>query len=97
MSESEGIPVSIMEALSFGIPCIATDVGGTREIVVSGNNGWLLGEDYAVEAVAEIIRNYYTFTAEKTAQLRNNARLFWEQKYDADINYRKFIKELLSW
>lgn len=96
LSESEGIPVSIMEAMSFGIPCIATDVGGTREIVVSGNNGWLLGEDYTVEAVSEIIRNYYIFTTEKTAQLRNNARLFWKQKYDADINYRKFVKELLT-
>ena len=95
LSESEGIPVSIMEAMSFGIPCIATDVGGTREIVVSGNNGWLLGEDYAVEAVAEIIKDYFTFTTERTAQLRNNARLFWKQKYDADKNYRKFVNELL--
>ena len=33
VSLSEGIPVSIMEALSFGIPCIATDVGGTKEMV----------------------------------------------------------------
>ncbi|MFW5852317.1 MAG: glycosyltransferase, partial [Bacteroidota bacterium] len=28
VSSSEGIPVSIMEAQSYGIPCIATDVGG---------------------------------------------------------------------
>ena len=32
-SSSEGVPVSIMEALSVGIPIIATDVGGTKEIV----------------------------------------------------------------
>ena len=29
LSSSEGIPVSIMEAMSFGIPVISTDVGGT--------------------------------------------------------------------
>ena len=33
MSLSEGIPVSIMEAISFGIPIIATNVGGNAEIV----------------------------------------------------------------
>ena len=46
VSLSEGIPVSIMEALSFGIPCIATDVGGTKEIVIDGYNGWLLKKDF---------------------------------------------------
>ena len=29
VSSSEGVPVSIIEAMSFGIPCIATNVGGT--------------------------------------------------------------------
>ena len=33
VSESEGVPVSIMEAFSFGIPVMATDVGGVSEIV----------------------------------------------------------------
>lgn len=33
MSTNEGVPVSIMEAASFGIPIIATNVGGTSEIV----------------------------------------------------------------
>lgn len=36
VSSSEGIPVSIMEATSFGIPCIATDAGGTKEIIRDG-------------------------------------------------------------
>lgn len=33
VSDSEGVPVSIMEALSFGIPAVATNVGGTGEVV----------------------------------------------------------------
>lgn len=32
VSRSEGIPVSIMEALSYGIPVVATDVGGVKEL-----------------------------------------------------------------
>ncbi|MDD0858820.1 glycosyltransferase [Arthrobacter alpinus] len=33
VSTSEGVPVSIMEAISFDIPVVATSVGGTPEIV----------------------------------------------------------------
>lgn len=33
LSDSEGLPVSIMEALSYGIPAVATDAGGTKELV----------------------------------------------------------------
>lgn len=35
-SYSEGLPTTILEAASVGIPIIATDVGGTREILING-------------------------------------------------------------
>ncbi|MBL3200697.1 glycosyltransferase, partial [Klebsiella pneumoniae] len=35
LSTMEGIPVSIMEAISFGIPVVATDVGAVSEIVIT--------------------------------------------------------------
>lgn len=38
-SYSEGLPTSVMEAVSHGVPVIATDVGGTREIL---KYGWFL-------------------------------------------------------
>jgi glycosyltransferase involved in cell wall biosynthesis len=47
VSETEGIPVSIMEALSFGIPCIATNVGGNAEIV-NPENGIVLAENPSI-------------------------------------------------
>lgn len=41
----EGLPVNIMEAMSCGLPVIATDNRGHRELVHNGENGWLLGTD----------------------------------------------------
>lgn len=41
-SEIEGISVTAMEALDIGIPMIVTDVGGMSELVVDGENGWVV-------------------------------------------------------
>ena len=55
VSSSEGLPVSIMEAISFGIPVIATDVGGTGEIVKNGISGFLINRDFETVELAKKI------------------------------------------
>lgn len=49
----EGIPVSLMEAMSYGIPVIATDSGGTKELV-DGKSGILVKQNDA-EAILNAI------------------------------------------
>lgn len=65
VSSSEGVPVSIMEAQSYGIPVIATDVGGTSEIVKNRENGMLLDVDFTSQdlltALDEVIENKESF------------------------------------
>jgi glycosyltransferase involved in cell wall biosynthesis len=49
LSESEGQSNSILEAMAFGIPVIATDIAGNRELVVDGETGILVqdsGNDF---------------------------------------------------
>lgn len=41
-SYNEGLPLSILEAMSFGIPIISTDVGSVDEAVIDGVNGYLI-------------------------------------------------------
>jgi glycosyltransferase involved in cell wall biosynthesis len=41
-SLGEGLPLVILEAMASGIPVLATDVGGTRELVRPGQTGWLV-------------------------------------------------------
>jgi glycosyltransferase involved in cell wall biosynthesis len=54
-SEIEGIPLSAMEALSFGIPVISTHVGGMPELLTKESNGFIWGGS-SVEGV-EMLRN----------------------------------------
>jgi glycosyltransferase involved in cell wall biosynthesis len=55
-SENEGLPLVLGEAMAYGIPCIATDVGGNKEIIVHGETG-LLVKAGAPEDLAEAIEH----------------------------------------
>ena len=57
VSSSEGLPVSIMEAFSYGIPAIATAVGGMPEIVTE-DCGVLLNPDFEPEELATVLEEW---------------------------------------
>ncbi len=96
VSESEGLPVSIMEACSFGIPIIATDVGGNREIVQDGGNGYLLPETCSVADIAKLINRFISLPMQDVLLMRSNARKIWENNFMAKKNYEDFFQLLLK-
>lgn len=87
VSSSEGLPVSIMEAISFGIPVIGTDVGGTPEIVTE-ETGILISANPDAKEVGAAIMSL----SEKSL----NPREFWERNFNADTNYKKFYNYIKS-
>ena len=54
LSTTEGVPVALLEALAYGVPIIAADVGGNCEIV-DENTGILLDKDPTQESIKESI------------------------------------------
>lgn len=95
VSSSEGIPVSIMEAMSFGIPAIATDVGGTSEIV-NDKNGFLLNSNLSGNKLAKVFRRVYAMDINDYLNYRQEARETWDNKYNSAKNYKKFTDELIK-
>jgi colanic acid/amylovoran biosynthesis glycosyltransferase len=96
LSRYDGIPVSIMEAMSFGISALATDVGGVSEIVINGKTGFLLDQEVNPKDVAEVIEKVASMDAEKIDSMRAEAKKMWGTFYSADINYPEFCRKVLS-
>jgi glycosyltransferase involved in cell wall biosynthesis len=94
-SSTEGLPVSIMEAQSYGIPVIATDTGGVREIVVEGT-GSLLPVSFLPADLAKLIEYYAGLNEENYKAINSNAIRNWESNFNAASNYRDFIIKLNS-
>lgn len=90
VSSSEGLPVSLMEAASFGIPMMATSVGGMPEIV-SEANGILLDANPSPESIATALEAFARLTPEERASKRAASRATFERDFDAAENYAIFI------
>lgn len=56
-SRSEGMPMVILEALSFGRPCIVTPMTNMSEIIRDNECGWVI--DLTVDSIIETIKNAY--------------------------------------
>lgn len=94
VSTSEGLPLSIMEACGCGIPVIATDVGGIREIVIEGVNGFLLSGDCAVEDVASAIVRFNSLDEGENHRMRRASRAIWEKRFRIETNVKGLIRVL---
>lgn len=95
VSVSEGLPVSMMEAMSFGIPVIARNVGGISEIVKHGKNGFLMHEFASPKELSETITHCKNLNQNEYLELSENARNTWAQEFDASKNF-KAIADLLQ-
>ena len=59
-SYREGFPNTVLEAGAMGLPSIVTDINGSREIIVEGENGFIVpprNEEALFQAMLEMIRN----------------------------------------
>ena len=77
----EGLPLSVIEAMSLGKAIIASDVVGNKDCVKDGFNGYLLQMDVNVfsEKICYLIENCI-----EREQMGNNSRLLFEKKFLID-------------
>jgi glycosyltransferase involved in cell wall biosynthesis len=98
LSSSEGLPVSLMEACSCGLPCIATNVGGIAELVLNNINGFLMSSDPSYHE--------FEYVLTEAIQKKNNLNEYssmkkkcydiFEDKFNSKNNYKDFSDFLIG-
>lgn len=94
-SHGEGYPNALMEALAMGVPCVSSDcpVGGPRDMIVNGINGFLVeheNEDELSNRIAQLLQS-----KELKETFSNNAIEIRESNRFATI-YKRYMDFIVS-
>ena len=75
----EGLPVNIMEAMACGLPVVATDNRGHRELILNNENGWIISHSNIEEMSKKI--KYLAQNPNLSIEFGNTGRIMIENKY----------------
>ncbi|SNT01936.1 Glycosyl transferases group 1 [Ekhidna lutea] len=92
LSENEGLPVSMMEAQSYGIPILGTAINGVPEIV-NESTGILAPLNVSANYVASIINRVLN---REIIFDRGKIRDHFANHFSAEVNYPKFIEQVMK-
>jgi len=82
-SESEGLPMSLIEAMSVGVIPICTRVGGIPEVIEDGINGFLIKSRTPDEMSGRILQ-FSEYNEDSLRLLKNNAIKTVAEQYSID-------------
>ena len=96
-SHIEGMPISVLEAMAWGVPVVASDIPGNRTIVTHEETGLLypLNDTKALAEVVMLVKQSPDLTTERMQR----ARRLVEQHYNAasvSIVYEKMYREIVG-
>jgi len=91
-SSTEGLPMTMMEAMSCAIPVTGTNVGGVSEIIADNHNGFLLSANPEPAEIASKILCFMDMNDAGYVQFMKNAFDTWNTKYNAAVNFAEFLK-----
>ena len=89
-SRSEGIPVSLMEAMAFRVPVISTRICGIPELIEDGHNGFLVPKDDH-EALTARIKELLTNESLRKVFAENGCRKVREE-FDQEMETDKLLE-----
>jgi glycosyltransferase involved in cell wall biosynthesis len=88
----EGVPRSILEALSIGMPIITTDSPGCKETVLKDKNGILI-KPKSLNSLVEAME-YFIKNPSKIEEMGVNSRKYAEERFDVNIINKQLINHI---
>ncbi|WP_111672201.1 glycosyltransferase family 4 protein [Algoriphagus litoralis] len=96
-SDTEGLPGVVLEAAHFGVPTVATEVGGIRECLIDGQTGFLIPDRSVVQFCEKI--NFLLDHPDQRKTMGAKAKAFVADKFQMDKvanQYLDFFRLILS-
>ncbi|MGD0886018.1 MAG: glycosyltransferase [Thermodesulfovibrionales bacterium] len=87
-SLTEGTPMSLLEAMAYGIPVVASAVGGVPQVIDSGQDGMIVAPGVSREIKDAIYLLY------KNIDLRNSVAREAQKKIEANYSVVDWIKKI---
>lgn len=89
----EGIPRSILEAMSIGLPIVTTDSPGCRETVLKGDgNGFLIAKENQDELTLTLEK--FLLNPDWAQKKGKSSRLYAQQRFDVRLINQEIIKTI---
>ena len=87
-SKSEGLPLCLIEAQSYGIPIICNDVGGNLEILEPGENGFFVD---SMPELLECLNNLPNIKESKYQEMRKRSLENFTEKFQFDKMMAQYV------
>ena len=86
----EGSSLAVIESLACGVPVIASDLGGTKELIVDGENGFIYksGEE---NSLGFALNNFFRMSEDNRQTMGRASHLFFIEKYQIQDMAEKII------
>ena len=93
----EGLPHTLLEAISHNLSIVSTPIGGTNEILEDNTNGWtidLIKGKYPDEKDIASKIKYLIENKEEDELKKYKANLLLEEKFNKEKNFQEYIKTI---
>ena len=93
----EGLPHTLLEAISHNLSIISTPIGGTNEILENNTNGWtvdLVDGKYPSEKEIATKILYLQENQEEDKDKKNKASLLLKKQFNKESNFQEYIKTI---
>lgn len=90
-SSLEGMPLTVLEAFSVGLPVISTPAGGVVNIIENGINGFLC-DDFTEDSMTERVIDFLKMPQDELNKIKINNINKYETRYSMKICSAKYLK-----